>query len=326
MPAAKPPANEAARLKALQELGVLFTPAEERFDRITRLAAEVFNVPTALVSLVAEDCQWFKSTQGLAATETPRDVAFCAHAILADDALIVENATRDERFADNPLVTGDPNIRFYAGQPLTAKNGQKMGTLCLIDSKPRQFNEQERHKLNELAKLVEEELNRNSLSLEQDALAWNQKTEGEQRDSIDPVTRLWGHAATVEIVTKEFARIKNGVAAYLVLFKIENLEQTISSKSIEKADAMLADFAMILRRNTVKETSVIGRYADDVFLCLLSDCTEGQMNAVVQDILKAVETYNQTAAPAITLKTACLAYDTSYKTAEAFFSAAAKNL
>ena len=131
------PEDEAERLRALTDLNVLDTDAEERFDRYTRLACRLFGVPIALVSLVDEHRQWFKSRQGLAAGETSRDISFCGHAILQSDTYIIENALEDERFSDNPLVTGDPKIRFYAGHPLRSPCGAALGTLCLIDRLPR---------------------------------------------------------------------------------------------------------------------------------------------------------------------------------------------
>src|SRR5437660_3237533 len=113
------PADEPERLAALQALNVLDTPPEERFDRITRVAGRLFGVPIALVSLVDASRQWFKSVQGLAERETAREVSFCGHAILGDDAFVVPDARSDPRFADNPLVTGPLQVRFYAGQPLS---------------------------------------------------------------------------------------------------------------------------------------------------------------------------------------------------------------
>ncbi len=152
------PINEAARLDTLRRLNVLDTPPEERFDRLTRLAKRLFDVPIALVSLVDADRQWFKSRQGLDVTETPRDLSFCGHAILGSEIMVVTDACCDERFANNPLVTGDPKIRFYAGFPLSAANGGKLGTLCLIDRAPRAMSEDDVRLLDDLATMVEEEL------------------------------------------------------------------------------------------------------------------------------------------------------------------------
>lgn len=150
--------NENIRIKTLQGLDVLDTPPEERLDRITQVAANMFNVPMALVSLVDENRQWFKSCVGLDATETARDISFCGHAILQDDVFIVEDASIDARFSDNPLVQGEPHIRFYAGCPLIHENGTRVGTLCIIDKTPRSFTEYDAELLKELAVLVELEL------------------------------------------------------------------------------------------------------------------------------------------------------------------------
>jgi len=155
------PADEPQRLAALRALDVLDTPAEERFDRIVRLAKRLLQAPIVLVSLVDAERQWFKARVGIDAPETPRDISFCGHAIVGDDAVFeVPDASTDDRFADNPLVTGAPGIRFYAGAVLRVGNGQPVGTLCLIDQKPRQLNAEERQALRDLADLVEVELQR----------------------------------------------------------------------------------------------------------------------------------------------------------------------
>ncbi|MDP4547668.1 GAF domain-containing protein [Marinobacter sp. MDS2] len=151
------PSNEASRLAALQSTLLLDTPPEERFDRVTRLAAQLFDVPICLVSLVDSDRQWFKSCYGLDASETGRDISFCGHAILGPNVFVVEDTLTDERFADNPLVTGGPNIRFYAGAPLADLEGYRLGTLCLIDSTPRTFSEKQQQALRDFADVVERE-------------------------------------------------------------------------------------------------------------------------------------------------------------------------
>ncbi|MES2909993.1 MAG: GAF domain-containing protein [Pseudomonadota bacterium] len=133
---------EEIRLSALKRLLVMDSSEEQAYDDITRLAASVCGTPIALISLVDDKRQWFKARVGLAARETPRDMAFCAHAIPApSEVLIVEDAQADERFLSNPLVTGDPNIRFYAGAPLVTKERQVLGTLCVIDRVPRILDE-----------------------------------------------------------------------------------------------------------------------------------------------------------------------------------------
>ena len=152
------PANEIERHVSLCRLDILDTEPDEGFDRITRLAQAYFKVPIALVSFVDSERQWFKSRQGLDATETPRDISFCGHAILGEEIFCVPDTLEDQRFADNPLVTGPPNIRFYAGAPLSARDGMKVGTLCIIDTKPRILSEEDLCVLRDLADGVEQEL------------------------------------------------------------------------------------------------------------------------------------------------------------------------
>jgi GAF domain-containing protein len=158
MQAAPIPANDAERLQALRELLILDTPPEERFDKIARFAAEEFEVPTALVSLVDEQRQWFKARVGFPLCESPRETSFCGHAILQDDLLIIEDALLDPRFADNPLVIAEPFVRFYAGAPLRLPGGAAVGTLCLLDSKPGRLDVYGRAILGTLRDLVVEEL------------------------------------------------------------------------------------------------------------------------------------------------------------------------
>ncbi len=152
------PANEDARLAALRATGVLDTPPEERFDALTRLAQQTFRVPIAMVSLVDADRQWFKSKVGVDANETPRDVAFCAHAINGAEVFVVQDAELDPRFAENPLVRGEPHVRFYAGYPLNGPNGEKLGSFCIIDHKPRQMTKADIESLTQMGRLVERAL------------------------------------------------------------------------------------------------------------------------------------------------------------------------
>jgi GAF domain-containing protein len=152
------PDNEELRLAALRRLGILDTQPEERFDRLTRLAAALFDVPMALVSLLDRDRQWLKSTCGLDVRQTSREVSFCAHAILRREVMIVPDALLDPRFADNPVVTGEPRIRFYAGCPIALPGGEFGGTLCLLDTRPHQLDATGIRHLQDLALLVEREL------------------------------------------------------------------------------------------------------------------------------------------------------------------------
>ena len=157
---AQMPSNEKERLSAVYDLKILDTEKEERFDRITRLATALFHVPAAIVSIVDAERQWFKSIQGFDMTETHRDLSFCSHAVYENKTLIINDTAIDERFADNPLVTGEPHIRFYAGCPLILKDGHCIGTLCIIDLRPRVFDKKEIEVLEDLRDMVIEELYR----------------------------------------------------------------------------------------------------------------------------------------------------------------------
>ena len=148
------------RVEALQALGILDTPADSQLDFITRMVKEHFNVPIALISLVDKNRQWFKSKQGLTASETPREISFCTHAIMRKGVFKVSNAIEDPRFKDNPLVLGSPHIRFYAGSTITTLAGYPIGTLCIIDSKARKLTADEESDLQGFSGIVEDYLNK----------------------------------------------------------------------------------------------------------------------------------------------------------------------
>jgi hypothetical protein len=148
------PQNETKRLKVLWQYEVLDTVPEEVFDDLTELAARICEAPIALISLVDENRQWFKSKIGVTVSETSRDVSFCAYAIAQSDLFIVPDATQDKRFASNPLVTSEPKIRFYAGAPLITPDGHALGTLCVIDKVPRELRPEQQQALRILARHV----------------------------------------------------------------------------------------------------------------------------------------------------------------------------
>ncbi|MBS1934092.1 MAG: GAF domain-containing sensor histidine kinase, partial [Bacteroidetes bacterium] len=148
------PVNEEFRLKELCDFHILDTPPDEDFDNITRLASRLCNAPISAISLIDADRQWFKSKIGIEGTGISRNVSFCAHAINHDEIFVVNDARQDERFFDNPLVLGDPEIRFYAGVPLVTNTGSRLGTLCVIDSIARNITNEEREILAMLGKQV----------------------------------------------------------------------------------------------------------------------------------------------------------------------------
>lgn len=147
--------NEAERQQALDELGQLDTPAEERFDRITRLARDHFDVPYAMVTMLDRDRQWIKSCQGHSTVETPREISFCNYAIMEDRLFLVEDLSKDRRFVEHPLVTGSHQVRFYAGLPVKTACGHRVGTLCILDDQPRQLSYAQMQAMRDFGALVE---------------------------------------------------------------------------------------------------------------------------------------------------------------------------
>ena len=246
------PFDEAARLAELRSLGLLDTDAEERFDRVTRLAQRLFDVPIALVSLVDHDRQWFKSRQGLDATETPRDVSFCGHAILGDDVMNIPDATDDPRFSDNPLVRADPHIRFYAGCPIVGPSGGKIGTLCIIDRNPRRLEERDFASLRDLAGMVEQELAALALA------------------TVDQLTGL-ANRRGFELAAARILQVcrRRDAAATLLYADLDGFKPINDTYGHDEGDRALVEFARLLD-STFRGSDVIARLGGDEFAVLLT--------------------------------------------------------
>jgi GAF domain-containing protein len=181
-----PTKNEAARVAALQKYAILDTEPEQAFDDLVLLASIICNTPIALISLVDEDRQWFKSRVGLSVSETPREIAFCATAIRQADVFVVPDTLNDERFRNNPLVVSEPNIRFYAGAPLINEEGHALGTICVIDRTPREFGLGPQAALKALSRLVLAQLEfRRNLMLLKQALTDRTKEEHERQRELE---------------------------------------------------------------------------------------------------------------------------------------------
>lgn len=200
--------QETRRLAALHRYDVLDTPPEEAFDRITRLAKTALRTDIALVSLIDADRQWFKSRQNLEASETKRDISFCTHAIESDDALVVRNALEDERFRENPLVTGEPHIRFYAGVPLKLSDGNNIGTLCVIDRQPRDLSDAEASMLYDLARLVVDELELRDIAMT-DSLTGLQTRRAFDSEAVREIKRARRYDREASMIIFDLDRFKS---------------------------------------------------------------------------------------------------------------------
>lgn len=280
------PDDEPARLQALDSLGLLYSPSEERFDRITKLACKVFDVPIALVSLVADQCQWFKSAQGISTAETPREISFCGHAILSDGAMIVSDTAADPRFADNPLVTEPPNIRFYAGHPIEYK-GSKLGTLCLIDDKPRTFSISQRDDLKSMALWVQNEICVTALSESQLQLL-KELGAAKRQNMIDPVTKTWNREGLNELLFKEFSRSRREqTAVSIMLTEIDQFNSAGLASGRIATDLLLMEVAQRMRAS-LRPQDLLGRYGENKFMVYLGDCFVNGAAGIAQRILGRV--------------------------------------
>lgn len=256
------PGDEAKRLQALRALAILDSAPEERFDRYTRLAQRSFNVPVALVSLVDAERQWFKSNQGLAATETSRDVSFCGHAVLEDAALVIPDTFEDERFADNPLVVDKPNIRFYAGRPLAAPDGSRVGTLCLIDRRPRTLDAEDLELLDDLGAMVEDELAMQACAI------------------TDELTGLSNRRGFFELARRVVALcLRLDKLAALLFIDVDNFKSINDTFGHHEGDRALRELSALLLE-TFRDTDVIGRLGGDEFCVLLAGA--GQSEAALE--------------------------------------------
>lgn len=283
------PSNEAERLATLRKLRILDTPPEERFDRITRIAARLFGVPIVAVSLVDADRQWFKSCQGLSVRETSRDISFCGHTILGDGVLVVSDARRDPRFAENPLVTGEPGIRFYAGHPLAGPDGHWLGTLCLIDRRPRELNERDQATLRDLAAWAESELS--VIQTMQHALRDREAQNAtlEYQATHDALTDLPNRTLfddRVQQAIRTGQRERRPVA--LVLMNLDRFKDINNTLGYKNGDLVLQHVGRRLR-DVLRESDTLARLGGDEFAVLLpATDAEGAIQAA-RTLLQALE-------------------------------------
>ena len=277
------PHNEEERTRAIQGMGIIYSPSEARFDRITRLACRHFDIDTALVTIVYKEIQWFKSLQGLNACSTDREVSFCGHAILGDDALVVENALLDTRFMDNPLVTDSPRIRFYAGQPIRDEFGVTIGTLCLIDGVPRTFSQEDRQDLRDFARLVEAEL---AKPVEDNVLTRFIRSLNENQRSllIDPIVGSWNRRGFEALLDKEIENaLRHDEDLTLIHVKLSSFDVILNRFGHDRI-IDFSKFTASIVRDQLPTGSSIGSLGADAFVAVCSGMSPSEATRIIEQL------------------------------------------
>ncbi|MFM9089872.1 MAG: diguanylate cyclase [Cyanobium sp.] len=266
------PADEDLRLRDLERFGLVGGNSDIHLDRLVELAQLIFAVPMVAISLVTADRQWFLAEKGLNVRETPRGVAFCAHAILGDQVMVVPNALEDERFCDNPLVVSEPQIRFYAGAPLRSGKGHNLGTLCVIDRRPMRPTPVQIRELELLSELVMRELNLR------------------QERFLCPVTGLPIRQQFLRIAEQECTRAREeGKQLSLLLFDIDNFRAINNRWGHHAGDELMADLCK-MGRQFLREQDFAGRLGDGEFALLLVDASPQEALATAETLRQAVTT------------------------------------
>jgi len=270
------PADEEQRLASLRDSGLLETGVTERLDRLTRLAKRMFDVRAALITLVDEEMLFFKSTSGTVREPLPRKITFCGHTILHTEPLIIPDTHGDDRFADNPLVTGEMNIRFYAGYPLRLPDGAVVGAFCLVDSTARQFTDAERDYLKDFAMIVEDEFAVMSAA------------------TTDELTGLFNRRGFESLA--KFAIVgarRRAEPLTLAWIDLDNFKTINDTWGHGEGDEALKAMASVMSAS-LREADLRVRYGGDEFAILFSDTDEQGAWIAMQHLVEQVEAWNQT--------------------------------
>lgn len=277
--------DEPLRLQSLRATNQLDTPLEHRFERITRLAQRLLQAPIAAISLVDSDRQWFKSIQGLNVSETSRAISFCGHTILQDVAMVVPDARQDTRFSDNPLVSGAPQIVFYAGCPIRASDGTNIAALCIIDHQPRAMTHEDLQILRDLASLAEAELAAGMQTAAQQELM--EELDATKRQAqVDPLTRIWNRASIFELLHAEASRAKRaGGGVGVIMADIDHFKRINDTRGHPAGDEVLRQAAKRML-GAVREVDALGRYGGEEFMVVLGACDNLDGGATVAERIR----------------------------------------
>ncbi len=268
------PEDEKLRLAKLRSLCILDTAQESRFDRFTRMIQRIFKVPIVMISFVDEERQWLKSCVGLNTSEIPRSISFCGHGIQSSEILIVEDTLEDERFSDNPLVLGEPHLRFYAGCPLILDN-LKLGTLCIADRVPRSLDQDQRENLKDLASMVEQELAAILLAT---------------RDGLTNLENRRGFVALAQQSLQLCTR--QGISVSLLSLDLEHFKTINDLHEDHKGDQALIAFADLIK-DVCRDSDIVARLGGDELVVLLINSTREQSETVVNRIREALNNQNR---------------------------------
>lgn len=269
------PENEAERLATLYQLQILDTEREERFDRLTRIACKLFGVPIAVISFLESERQWMKSTQGFDINEAARKTSFCGHVILSDEIMIVEDATKDKRFYDNPFVLGKPHFKFYVGCPLKVKK-YNVGVICLIDDKPRSIKDVDQNIVYDLAQMVEMELESLQLSI------------------TDELTGLSNRRGFLKLASYLFQQSQRENKIFtLLFFDLDKFKQINDQFGHAEGDRVLKIFSKSLLQN-FRCYDVIARLGGDEFCVFCSGLNQKDVAGITQRLKNALNSVETT--------------------------------
>ncbi len=281
------PPDETERLRALEQLGQLDTPAEERFDRLTRLARDHFDVPYSMVTMLDKDRQWIKSCQGATVTESPREMSFCNYAIMQEGLFTIPDMQKDPRFAHHPLVLGPEEVRFYAGIPIHTACGHRIGTLCILDDRPRQLTSAQGQAMRDFGALVESELQRQRLAQSEETLIRALGKE-KARYAIDEETRMWNREHILKVLESEqHFQGQQGQALALAWLSLD---------PPDNADGKSWDQVSQRIRRAVRPLDSVGRTGSRDFLLILPNTAKDQIGNIARRILRTVATPTDRAA------------------------------
>jgi diguanylate cyclase (GGDEF)-like protein len=274
---------ESRRLQALHQLHLMDTPAEERFDRITRLARRILNMPMAAIALVDARRRWFKSVQGFSASEPPCTHAFCERTVLRDRVLVVSDAASDERLAEETMEEGCFDIGFYAGVPLHTDDGSPVGTLCVMDRKSRHLDKNDTRALCDLAALVEHELQMVAINKARAALA-SELESARRRALIDPLTRLWNREGVMTFLKREYSRAqRDRLGVGLIFVDLDDFKMINDSYGHDAGDQVIREAASRMQA-ALRPYDTMGRYGGDEFLVVAPAVNQGNPAAVAERI------------------------------------------